>query len=616
MKRGVHQVECEDELPRHTLRRKADLPGGEDSQASREAGPLPGQPGGYAEFVSYLDNPSLVDPMERIEQNSWRKEQLRQSQRKDRESQNMQAMITEKIGTRKEKEETILKAFQQMSSLKEYVQSLNSLDKLVRDELMERLKYKNKTRDNFQKKTTDMRQEMTKKINEDTATHMQERKKEGEAKNLLNEIIRLQQNEEEVDRRIEKLKQDHEAAKARMQHDESVVRKAQEKEAIKQKLESLVQRVQEKNSLFAKEYLGVRVLNEQVGRLKHQLRVFAVLVPKENVPNPFQLQAYLRVSKHHRSLSVIHNEKILEPEKHTLTDLDERVGNVEMYAQGVDAATILGESVERGVNRQPQVVVRRQPQKKVDLDVNGIVSLENSDEEDEDAPEILHTTIDLADAAGDSPDDGLQGNAVADSKKLTENATRLAEMLAPDPVRVFNDALVLKKNTKRVAQVSTNSICRFDLIITNDYVSTYFDNNVVLKLYSELELFIKGLFYKSFDKVLQKLSFYSEEYKRILNSDRQRTDLNLHYHTEGRLPDVNALLHNKIASRVQIDARVITRDDFTVDDEEVRRLKFTGIALPGISSTRTELGGSVGWEGSDKNSVECFDSELGHNGRV
>ena len=149
---------------------------------------------------------------------------------------------------------------------------------------------------------------------------------------------------------------------------------------------------------------------------------------------------------------------------------------------------------------------------------------EESDEEDEDAPEILHTTIDLADAAGDSPDDGLQGNAVADSKKLTENATRLAEMLAPDPVRVFNDALVLKKNTKRVAQVSTNSICRFDLIITNDYVSTYFDNNVVLKLYSELELFIKGLFYKSFDKVLQKLSFYSEEYKRILNSDRQRTD--------------------------------------------------------------------------------------------
>ena len=611
MKRPVADLTLDEERALHVKRRQTPQMDAEDltqpvrgTQADQG-----GEAGGYASILHFGEGETAAEPYERLRQASLRKEALRQSQRKDKEAANLSALISDRIDARADRETAIQTAFQQLTSLKRYIEGLTKLEKEVREELYTRLKYKHKLRETLLSQTTGLRDQKTKKLAEETQNHAKEKRNEFEAKQLLNEIIKLKQNKEDVDKRIEKLKREREENKARLQQDELVIRKAQEKEEIKKRLDNLVQRVSEKNKLFTKEYLSVRVLNEQVGRLKHHSRVIAVLVPKENVPNPFQLQPYLKVSKHHRSLSVITNEKIQNPEKYTLSDLDERVGNVEMYAQKVDGQAIVAQIVEKSLNKQQVPHPKRPPPKKDEIDFNDIVSLENSEEEEEDAAEIIQTTIEIQE--GSNSRGGYRG-ILPEGKKLSENARNLAKLIAPDPTKVFNDALVLKKSTKRMPQMNTNTVCRFDVIITNDYVSTYFDNNVILKLYFELEIFIKSLLYKNFDKVLQKISFYSDEYKKILNSDKQRDNFNLHYHTEEALPDVNVLLHSKLNAATADDVRIISKDTYSVNEDDIKKAKFLNLVLPQARADSTPADSRL----PEKQSVVSNHSELGHFGRM
>lgn len=578
MKRGLHDlIASEDQfVPRQRTKEDPD-------SETRSRHPVPQNPAGCGtiEELHYSD-PASADPYERLRRQAERQEEERQSARKDRESAKLQALIQDSTAARNEREGQIIKAWQQLGLLKEYVESLKGLEKVVRSELVERLKYKGKVRESLQNLSKGARQEISSRLGEEAKIHKEEKRKDQEARLLLNEIIKLKQNEDEIDKRIERFKKEREETRLKLQHDETALRKVQEKEEIQKKLASLVQRVSEKNKLFAKEYLGVRVLNEQVRRLLSGGRLIAVLVPKENVPNPFQLQAYLRVSKHHRSLSVLHNEKILEPEKHALTDLEERVGNVEQYAQSVDSNRILLDVLDKGSSRVVPPPPRRPPVKRTVLDFHDIVSLGSSQEEDQDAAEIVQATVDVPDSGANAMEPEV--------RRLSEPAKNLAILLAPDPIKVFNDALVLKKTTRKAPATNSNSQCRFDTVVTNDYVSTFFDNNVVLKLYSELEITLKSIFYKNFDKILKKLSFYSEEYKRILNADRQKTDFNLHYHTNGEAADVNAQLHLQVHGGAAADARLLTVEDFAVNEAEVQKMKFVSNFL-NISSRPNESSG-------------------------
>lgn len=70
----------------------------------------------------------------------------------------------------------------------------------------------------------------------------------------------------------------------------------------------------------------------------------------------------------------------------------------------------------------------------------------------------------------------------------------------------------LKREKRKVPVQHYNIIVKFDGIITNDYMSTFFDTDVVMKLYSDIEFMIKGLLYKNIDKIYKALPFTSEEY--------------------------------------------------------------------------------------------------------
>lgn len=533
------------------------------------------QVSGHVELLNYNEDGNIREPYERIKEASLKKEQEMQSQRKDKQSANLQNLILERVDARIQREEAIEKAYQQLASLKKHVEELSQTDRKARTELIDCIKRKNTLRQKNADKNTELRDEKKKKLSEETQNHNKEKQKELEAKQLLNEIIKLKQNQEDVDKRIEKLKQDRDSHKLKMQKDESAARKAEEKEEIKRRLEGLIQRIAEKNKLFSKEYLSVRVLNEQVSRLKHHARVFAVLVPKENVANPFLLETYLKLSKHHRTLSIFNNEKILHPEKHSLTDLEDRVGNVEMYVQEVDCGEIIERIIDKGSNKSVVAPLRKSAPRKAEIDFNDIVSLENSEEEDEDAAEIVGSTINLAENSR-----GANESVLPAGKKLSDNAVSLAKLLAPDPVKVFNDALILKRSTRRPTQPGAQTTCKFDQVIVNDYISTYFDNNVVVKLYFELEIFVKSLLYRNFDRVLQKVTFYSDEYRKILNSDGQRSNFNLHYHTEGGLPDVNVLLHSKIIDNSKADVKIVASEGFTANEADIKRCKFVSYVLP------------------------------------
>lgn len=551
---------------------------------------------GHIAFIRYAEDDDK--PAERLEQYSAQKEAERLSARKDKEYGQVATKIQDCLTKSMNKEEQIVRAYKQLEEVKVHIEKLKDLEGKLRDELKDQLIYKTKIRERIQNANTGARQELARKLDEETNNHMAERKRDVEAKSLLNDIVRIKQNQEEVDKRIEKLKLEKQLQKEKAQNDEHTKLRLKEKVDVKDRLEGIVTKIKEKNATFSREYLNARTLAEQVARVKAKGKTLVVLVPTEAVANPFQLQSYLKIGRHHKTITVTPNDKILEPEKHSLAELDERVGHVEMYAQNVDAGMILAEVIEKGLVRQTvPPPIHRLPVRRAD-EFQDIVSLGGSEDEDEDAPEILGPAKDLLGESkfhGDSLGGPLQTASIPEPKQLSDQAKSLASLLTPDPVKVFNDALILKKSTKKASQSGPGPTIKVDLVVSNDYVSTYFDNCVAVKLYYELEIFTKSLLYRNFDKVLKNLSFYSEEYKTALHSEKQRTDLNLHYHTEGQQPDVNVELLSRS------EHRLITQEVSTLTEDTVAKMQFLNLALSAKKGDQLD----------EKNSVSCSpDKEL------
>lgn len=82
-----------------------------------------------------------------------------------------------------------------------------------------------------------------------------------------------------------------------------------------------------------------------ITRTNRHARSVAVLVPKIMVQNPFLYEQYLRVSKHHKNLSIINNEKLLDPRSYNLIDVGMRVGNAEQYMKAVDVKRLVEMSI-------------------------------------------------------------------------------------------------------------------------------------------------------------------------------------------------------------------------------------------------------------------------------
>ena len=110
---------------------------------------------------------------------------------------------------------------------------------------------------------------------------------------------------------------------------------------------------------------------------------------------------------------------------------------------------------------------------------------------------------------------------------------------------------------------------------------TFYDNNVILKLYAELELFLKNLFYDKVDRILKTVAYDSSQFQYMYNTQRQKTSFNLHYHQKDVL-DVNLQLdannpqfmHNK---------SLFVKEDHVFDKQKVmgtvQNMGFNKLAL-------------------------------------
>lgn len=67
-------------------------------------------------------------------------------------------------------------------------------------------------------------------------------------------------------------------------------------------------------------------------------------------------------------------------------------------------------------------------------------------------------------------------------------------------------------------------------------MTSFYDKNIILKLYNSLEYFIKSVFYDRYEQILQTIPYNSKELKVMFGCDRLRADFNLHYkHPYGEL---------------------------------------------------------------------------------
>ena len=146
--------------------------------------------------------------------------------------------------------------------------------------------------------------------------------------------------------------------------------------------------------------------------------------------------------------------------------------------------------------------------------------------------------------------------------------------------------------------------------MTNDYIVTYFDNNVVLKLYSELEFFVKSIFYEKIDVILKRIPYDSKQYGMIFNMANQREDFNLHYHQEDEKLDTNFLFGKKkftVKNLLERNILVKEKEDRMKEVEvkgKVKSMSFAKLALG--NAGRMEIEQQVVEKKIEKNSVRQF----------
>lgn len=163
---------------------------------------------------------------------------------------------------------------------------------------------------------------------------------------------------------------------------------------------------------------------------------------------------------------------------------------------------------------------------------------------------------------------------------FSEQSRDFLKQMAPEPVKVFNNMVKLKRISKnKNKNQNFHMVLKFDNIITDDYMTTFYDMSVVLKLYSDLEFFIKGLLYTNIGEIYKQISPFSNEYNYIFGLDSQKKDFNLHYHKD--LPELNT----ENDQNSQNNTKEINTNENCIEPAEktlkqkIENMKFTKIEL-------------------------------------
>ena len=92
---------------------------------------------------------------------------------------------------------------------------------------------------------------------------------------------------------------------------------------------------------------------------------------------------------------------------------------------------------------------------------------------------------------------------------------------------------------------NTNGIFKFESIIDDQKRIGCYDNNIHRKVFSELEIFLKSIFYRNLESIYKLLSFHSNLYQELFDSKEnkeQRNTFNIEYFEF----DKNFSLRNKV----------------------------------------------------------------------
>ena len=73
---------------------------------------------------------------------------------------------------------------------------------------------------------------------------------------------------------------------------------------------------------------------------------------------------------------------------------------------------------------------------------------------------------------------------------------------------------------------STNGVFKFETIIDDQNWISCYENNIHMKVFSELEIFLKSIFYKNLESVYKLLSFNSNLYQELFDSQKQTEQKN------------------------------------------------------------------------------------------
>lgn len=360
-----------------------------------------------------------------------------------------------------------------------------------------------------------------------------------------------------------------------------------------EKLEKLKDKVKNKNIVFYKEYMAKRIISEQLIRHKRNIRILGIVVPEKSIQDPFLYESYMKISRHHRSLTLIENEKILEPEKHSLFDFEDRVGNAEQLINTVKDKALLQESVQESIEG-----LALQKQETMEMDgINPLLNtlagrggMQGGPKSDSSDIVSLDDELKLELKEKDKKSNfsllgALKPQNVGsfefvynNNDALTEKAALFTRSLRPKPVKVFNKSLMIRKGKySKQGKLNLNA-CKFDAIISRDYMCTFYDNNVVLKLYAELEFFFKNIFYDNIDKIMEEIGYDSPQFELIYNTRYQRTNFNQHYslpEENSTLKDTNLVLGMKSqqegASPSFFEEGVFLKKDSKFQEAEVRK---------------------------------------------
>lgn len=558
-KRGISQASFDEDDKRTS--RIRDHSGGIHIVENTQIFEPRGEESGIIKFTEGELERNNRDMLDIVRERSSIKEKKRAQNLLQNEAKLIQKMHELRLESEKQFE-MVSKTGSYVNLYREYNESLTNLRMMVSSELAEKLKYKNKARDIICNKIKDVKSLKVRDRELGISNIDEQGRQKLESKRILNMIINVKQQEERATKELEKLKA--QKAKKEKESKEGNNSLAQQNQQLKEKLSSTIERIKEKNELFYTEYKQMRIICEQIVRRKRNVRILAVLMPLSYVDNAFLYETYLRLSKNHRSLSIIENQKILEPEKHSLIGLEDRVGNAEEYIQEIDEEALL----KKIIAKQTAKLKSKKEATTVDeLIESEIISL---DEEHNIIQENGNFSL-LGALKPNTPQGDFKFSYNKDSG-CSSKTSEFLKLLSPDPVKVFNNALLLRKLNKKRHDNLTNTACKFDAVITNDFMSTFFDNNVILRFYAEVEFFIKSIYYDSIDRILASISYDSHQFDLIFSTEKQRKDYNLHYHLPNTDKDTNILLSKRTSeSATHLGKNILIREDYEFKESEVRK---------------------------------------------